>query len=352
MLKIALVAPFEEPVPPKKYGGTERVVYNLAEQLVGLGHDVTLFASRDSHTSAKLVPCVKRAIRVLPEASNPGIRQGLNYQGIACVLANLDKGSYDIVHNHFGWPLLVFKDLIKAPMVTTLHGILSEPTEKYMHRVFKNEPFISISNSQRRHGASLHYIGTVYNGIDTERFRFNDKPQDYLVFLGRIHPSKGPEHAIEIAKKTGKKLIIAAKIDPLEQNYFNHEIKPLIDNKQIQFVGEVAHAAKVKLLKNALAMISPVQWDEPFGITTIEALACGTPVIAIKRGSMPEILIDSKVGYLCSNIDEMIERVGDVGKIDRSACRRHVEQHFTSKLMAQGYLKCYEKVLKASKRLS
>lgn len=351
MMRIALVAPFEEPVPPKTYGGTERVVYNLAQELVKQGHKVTLFASGDSHTRAKLVACTPRAIRVLPESRNQGIRMGLNYRALAKAIASINKMDFDIVHNHFGWPLLLFKDLIKFPVVTTLHGILSEPTERYMHRVLKNEPFISISNSQRRHGANLKYVGTVYNGIRPERFSFNENPQDYLVFLGRIHPHKGPEFAIEIAKKSKRQLIIAAKIDPLEQHYFETEIKPLIDGKQIKFIGEVNHWEKVRLLKNAWAMISPIQWDEPFGITTIESLACGTPVITVKRGSMIEILTDGKYGFLCSNLDEMIESVDKIGSIDRRACRIHVEKHFTAKHMADGYIKCYQRLLKKSRSL-
>lgn len=351
MLKIALVAPFEEPVPPKTYGGTERIVYNIAEELVALGHDVTLFASGDSKTSAKLEACVPKAVRVLSEARNPNIRQGLHYQGLATALTKLSQSRFDIVHNHFGWQLLLFKDLIAAPIVTTLHGILSEPTERYMHTLLKNEPFISISKSQRRHNTHLRYIATVYNGIRVSRFKFEANPQNYLVFLGRIHPHKGPEHAIQIARRTGNRLIIAAKIDPFEQHYFDTKIAPLIDDQQIQFVGEVNHAQKVRLLKNAKAMISPIQWDEPFGITTIESLACGTPVLALNRGAMPEILINNQTGFLCKNVNEIVKRVGDIGKIDREVCRSHVENHFSAQRMTQGYLKAYERVITRAKRL-
>lgn len=348
-MKIALIAPFEEPVPPKTYGGTERVVYNLAEELVRLGHNVTLFASKGSKTPAKLIPCTNKALRILPVSRIPGIRQGLSYQGLTVALKHLQKQRFDIVHNHFGWQLLLFKDFIKSPIVTTLHGTLADPTEKFMHNIFKRERFISISNSQRRHGSKLNFISTVYNGIDVNQFAFSNVPGDYLVFLGRIHPSKGPEYAIEVAKKAGRKLIIAAKIDPYERHYYEDEVKPLIDGKQIQFVGEVGHKAKVKLLKNALAMVSPVQWDEPFGLTTIESFACGTPVITIKRGSMREIITDGKTGFLCSNVEEMIDSVNEVSKLDRLACRRHVEQNFTSQKMAINYLSAYKKIVKRSK---
>lgn len=279
------------------------------------------------------------------------ICQGLHLKGLGKALAHINRSNFDIVHNHFGWPMLMFAELVKAPLITTLHGSLAEPTENYMHNLCKNTPFISISNAQRRHAKHLNYVATVYNGIDVSRFEFSSKPQDYLVFLGRIHPQKGPEYAIEIAKKSNHKLIIAAKIDPLEQSYFEKKIKPLIDGKQIKFIGEVDHKQKVDLLKNAKAMISPIQWDEPFGITNIEALACGTPVISINRGSIPEILVDGKTGYLCRTIRQMIKRVNDIDKIDRQTCRWHVEQHFTAKGMALGYLKAYEKVIKNAKHL-
>ncbi len=351
MLKIALVAPFEEPVPPKTYGGTERVVWNLARELVKLGHDVTLFASKDSKTTAKLVPCVDRAIRVLPEAKTPSIRQGLHLLGLGRALAHINKSNFDVVHNHFGWPFLMFSDLIKSPLITTLHGSLAEPTENYMHNLSKDTPFVSISNAQRLPAQDLNYVATIYNGIDPSRFSYSDKPKDYLVFLGRIHPQKGPVQAIEIAKKTNRKLIIAAKIDPLEQDYFDQDVKPLIDGKQIKFIGEVEHEQKVKLLKNAYAMVSPIQWDEPFGITNIEAMVCGTPVISMSRGSIPEILIDGQTGYLCHTIAEMIKRVGEIDKINRLDCRRHVEENFTAELMAKDYLNTYEQVMHKSRRL-
>jgi glycosyltransferase involved in cell wall biosynthesis len=344
-LKIALLAPFEEPVPPKKYGGTELVVYNLAEELVALGHDVTLIASGDSTTTATLAPAVERAIRVLPKARNPQTRAALRYQGLANALSIIISGDFDILHNHYGWQLLMFKKLLNCPIITTLHGTLADPTEREMYTLHQDVPYISISDSQRRHGPHLNYSGTVYNGIQVERFEFNDQPEDYLAFLGRISPQKGPEYAIEIAKKTNQRLVIAAKIDPTDEGYFEQVVEPLIDGEQISFIGEVDHAGKVNLLKNARALISPLQWDEPFGIVNVEALACGTPVITINRGSMPEIIVNGKVGFLCSNIDEMIARVADIGTISRQACRTHVEQHFTARGMAEHYVQIYETLL-------
>jgi len=344
-LKIALLAPFEEPVPPHKYGGTELVVYNLAEELTKLGHEITLLASGDSHTSAKLKACVPRSIRVLPEASSPPIRQGLNYAGLAKAITLINQNGFDILHNHFGWQMLLFRDLITCPIVTTLHGTLEEPTEKYMHNRFQEENFISISNTQRKHGPKLNYVATVYNGIQVERFTFNDKPKDYFAFLGRIHPHKGPEYAIEIAKKAGIKLIMAAKIDPLDVDYYERCVKPLIDGKQIQFIGEPDHKGKVELLKNAKALLLPVQWDEPFGLVNIEALACGTPVINMRRGSLPEIINEGKQGYLCKTIDDAVNAIPKIGKINRLGCRQYVEANFTAKQMAERYVDAYKKVL-------
>jgi glycosyltransferase involved in cell wall biosynthesis len=343
-LRIALLAPFEEPVPPKKYGGTELVVYNLTEELVALGHDVTLIASGDSTTSAKLAPAVDQAIRVLSRARNPKTRTALKYQGLANTLSIIMNGNFDILHNHYGWELLMFKKLLKCPIITTLHGTLVDPTEQEMYSLYKDMSFVSISDSQRRHGPHLNYLGTVYNGIQVDRFKFNDKPQDYLAFLGRITPEKGPVYAIEIARKTNQRLIIGAKIDPVDKSYFEQIVEPLIDGDQIKFIGEVDHPAKVELLSNARALISPLQWDEPFGLVNIEALASGTPVISINRGSMPEIIETGKVGFLCSNIDEMINRVADIDTIDRRACRDHVEKNFTSQVMATQYSKIYNKL--------
>jgi glycosyltransferase involved in cell wall biosynthesis len=347
-MKIALLAPFEETVPPLKYGGIEVVVYNLAEELTKMGHAVTVLASGDSHTSAKLAKCVPKAIRTLRLARIPKTRVALNYQGLAKAIEIINNGNFDIVHNHFGWPLLLFENLINCPIVTTLHGTLAEATEKLMYDQYRESFYISISDSQRRHGPNLNYLVTVYNGIDVDAFAYSAKPGSYLAFLGRISPEKGPAYAIEIAKKTSQKLIIAAKIDPVDEQYFTEFVEPLIDGDQISFIGEIDHQAKVDLLKNARALLSPLQWDEPFGLVNIEAMACGTPVVAINRGSMPEIIVNKKTGYLCSNIDEMIDSMSRINRISRAACRRHVEENFSSKLMAERYLKAYERAINNS----
>ncbi len=348
-MRIALLSTFEEPVPPRMYGGTERVVETLAEEFVALGHDVTLYASGDSQTSARLIPCTPRAIRSLSEARNPTTRQALNLHALATALQDIRDTTYDIIHNHFGWQTLLFNSFLDWPMVTTLHGTLDKamvPTEHKMHNYFREAPFVSISNAQRRHSPKLNYVDTIYHGIYPEKFEFNDSPHDYLAFLGRIHPQKGPVHAINVARATGQRLIIAAKTDPAEFNYLRRRIKPLIDGRQIIFIGEVGHEEKVKLLRNARAVLSPLQWDEPFGIVNLEAMACGTPVITTRRGSMPEIIEDGKTGFLCRTSAEMRWAIENIDTIDRSYCRKYVEQRFTAHKMAQNYIKVFKKVIR------
>lgn len=348
-MRIALLSSFEEPVPPKLYGGTERIVHTLAEEWVKMGHDVTLYASGDSQTSAKLVPCTPRAIRMLKEARNPTTRQALNWYALVTALLDIRDTTYDIIHNHFGWQTLLFTSLLDWPIVTTLHGTLDKalmPTEHTMHNYFREAPFVSISNSQRRHSPKLNYVDTIYHGIYPEEFEFNDKPGDYLAFLGRIHPQKGPTHAIRLAKQTGQKLIMAAKVDPAEIQYFRRQIRPHIDGKQIIFLGEVGHEEKVKLLKNARAVLLPLQWDEPFGIVNIEAMACGTPVITMRRGSTPEIIEDGKNGFLCRSMAEMRDAIEKIGTIDRHYCREYVEQNFTARKMAENYIKVFDMLVK------
>jgi glycosyltransferase involved in cell wall biosynthesis len=357
-VRIALLAPFEEPVPPAKYGGTELVVYNLAEELVRMGHDVTLFASGDSTTSAKLVAGTKFAVRTLPESKNPRTRAALNYEGLAVAIKHIQSGKFDIVHNHAGWQTLLFRGLIKCPIVTTLHGSLEEDTkrlriyfqnERYMYDYLKDLPFVSISDSQRKNLPQLNYVATVYNGIDISRFAFNDKPDDYLAFLGRIHPQKGPEFAISIAKMTGNKLIMGAKIDPDDEDFYVKKVKPHIDGKQITFLGEIGHDEKVELLRGARAVISPIRWDEPFGLVNIEAMAVGTPVITAQRGSIPEIVVNKVTGYTCNSLAQMVRRVGQIDNIKRKDCRDHVEKNFTSRKMAESYLAVYTELLKKQK---
>ena len=341
-------------MPPVKYGGIERVVFNLAESLVKQGHKVTLFASANSKTSARLVPCVDKALRVLPETANPRIHEAYMYHGLYEAMRVLNKEKFDIIHNHMGWPFFTLLDGLNTPVLTTLHNSLKPEyersyEERHMYAFNKDMPLVSISYAQRKSTPRFNFIDTVYNGIRPERFKFSNKPGQYLAFLGRFSPEKGPEQAIRIAKKTGIPLVMAGKINDFEQKYFDKNIKPLIDGKFISFIGEVGHGQKVKLLKNAMALLSPLRWDEPFGLTNIEAMACGTPVISIRRGSAAEIIQDGKTGYLCKDVREMIKRVADIHLIDRAACRQRVEDHFTAMEMAERYVAVYQKLVAANK---
>lgn len=344
-MKIALLAPIEETVPPKKYGGTERVVFNLAEELVALGHQVDLFATADSTTSANLIPITDTAIRHLI-AHKPRIWFAKQFEAVYTITKKLTESRYDIIHSNLDEPFTLVNPYINDPLVTTLHN----PIPVYLEKAYEKQQFVSISNAQRKLSPDLNYIATVYNGINIDKFTFNPKPKNYLMFLGRINADKGIEEAIEIARKTRRKLMIVAKVDPQDRDYYREVVKPLIDNKQIVYVGEVGESHKIEILKDAKALISPIQWDEPFGLVNIEALACGVPILSIGRGSMPEIFKEAKVGYLCGSVSELIKRVSQIDKINRLDCRIHVEKYFTSKSMAKNYLKAYKKVIKLQTR--
>ncbi|MEO8065929.1 MAG: glycosyltransferase family 4 protein [Candidatus Doudnabacteria bacterium] len=344
-MKIAVVAALEESIPPLKYGGTELVIYNVVQQLVLMGHDVTLLASGDSMTKAKLIPIFPKPLRSISELKDPKLRDAYKYMGTGEILSYLYKSKFDIVHNHLGWRLLPFAKIIPCPIVTTLHGPLDVPYQQVVYSKYKEANYVSISLSQRKPMPELNFVGNVYNGIDMAKFKFFPEPKDYFAFLGRMSPEKGPVQAIEIAKLSGVKLIMAAKVDSVDQIYFDKNVKHLIDGEQIKFIGEVDHAGKLELLGNARALIAPIQWEEPFGLFFTEAMACGTPVITMKRGSTPEIIVDGKTGYLCNNVDEAVAAVKKIDKINRKDCFDHVQINFSTQKMSADYVKVYEKVL-------
>jgi glycosyltransferase involved in cell wall biosynthesis len=354
-MKIALLAPFEESVPPHKYGGTELIVYHLC-QILSEKHSVFLLATGDSKTKARLVPIFPRSIRKEKISQNMKVRESLKYMGMAKVVEELKKINPDIIHNHIGWRFLPFAPLFKAPVVTTLHGPLNIPYQQFVYGKFKEFPFISISNSQRKPFRKLNYAATVYNGIDVKKFHFSDKPKGgYFAFLGRMSPEKGPIQAIQAAKKAGIKLKMYAKVDAVDKEYFEKKIKPLIDGKQIEFPGEIGPKRKSNFLKNARALLCPLQWEEPFGLFMIEAMACGTPVIALKRGSVPEIIKNGKTGFICrpNDLDSMVRAIKRICRMSekdyremRFRCRKHVENNFTAKRMVAEYEKVYRKILK------
>lgn len=344
-MKIALVSPFEERVPPLAYGGIELVVGNLAEHFVALGHTVTLLASGDSKTSARLVPVFPRALRAVGQLREMSLREAWRQVGVGRVSAYLAREHFDIIHNHLGWSLLPMADMFSASVVTTLHGPLDVTDHQEMYHLYRDENYVSISRSQRRPLPGLRYVGNVYNGIETKSYKFSRRGGGYLAFLGRISPEKGPVQAIEVAKRTGLRLVMAAKVDPADTLFFRKKVEPLIDGKQVVFLGEVGHRGKVELLTGAKALVSPIQWEEPFGLVFIEAMACGTPVLSFGRGSVPEIVENGVTGFVCETLDEMVRKVSLIDTIDRRRCVDRVRKYFSARQMALGYLDVYRRVM-------
>jgi glycosyltransferase involved in cell wall biosynthesis len=348
-MKIAIVSPFEESVPPLKYGGTELVVNNLIDGLLRLRHDVTLLASGDSKTGAKLVPIFPRAIRRIPKFKDLKLRDSYKFIGVGKIINYLSKNKFDIIHNHIGWRILPFENLVTAPMVTTLHGPLDVFYQQEVYSAYGQSRYISISYNQRKPMPKLNYVANIYHGLELDKFKYFPQPKDYFAFLGRMSPEKGPVEAIQIAKKAGVKLVMAAKVDAVDVKYFKDQVEPLIDGEQIQFIGEVDHPGKVKLLGNAKALIAPIQWEEPFGLYLIEALACGTPVISMRRGSVPELIVDKKTGFICKSINEAAVKIKFISKISREDCYQYTLSHFSVERMAMDHLNLYAKILKEKK---
>ena len=342
-LRIAQLVPFEETVPPTKYGGTELVASNLSDGLVKQGHDVTLYSVGGSKTKAKLVKVFPGPLRA-HTGSEIKARESLKFMGVGKVLAAVVKGKFDIVHNHIGWRVLPFTDIIPHPIVTTLHGPLDIGYQRLVYKPYSHCHFVSISNNQRK-PLKLNYAATVYNGIRVDRFPYLEKKDDYLAFLGRMSPEKGPVQAIQVAKRTKRRLIMAAKVDQVDVKYFNEKVKPLIDGKQIKFLGEVDHAGKSKLLSHAAGLLALIQWEEPFGLFMAEANACGTPVIAMARGAAPEVITHKKTGYLVHSTEEAARMVSKLGAIKPIDCRNRAQAHFSVEAMVAGYVRVYQRLI-------
>jgi glycosyltransferase involved in cell wall biosynthesis len=341
-MRIAQVAPLWERVPPPAYGGTELVVSLLTEELVRRGHQVTLFASGDSQTSATLVPGCEYALR--PSGALP--HDDAVYEQMQLSNVFQQASEFDIIHCHLDYLALPYASLSKTPVVHTLHGVFTPLSQKIFQQ-HHQQNFISISNSQRRPELGLNYIATVYNAIAIEQFAFypNSDQPPYLAFLGRMSVEKGPHLAIEIAKRTGWHLKIAGKIDFENKEFFEREVAPHIDGKQIEFLGEANHQVKNELLGGATATLFPITWREPFGLVMVESMACGTPVIAMSLGSAPEVIADGKTGFICETLDDCVSAVAKAAELDRTACRDHVATHFGVQRMVDDYEAVYQKVL-------
>ncbi len=336
-LKIAQIAPLAESVPPQLYGGTERVVSYLTEELVRLGHEVTLFASGDSRTGARLVPCSKRALRLDPAVKDP----------LAHVVLMLEKvrqraHEFDVLHFHADHLHLPLFRPCARKTVTTLHGRLDLPDLAPLYAEFHDMPLVSISASQRRPLARAGWIGTVHHGLASSVCPFNGSPRGgYLAFLGRVSPEKGLERAIAIARAAGTRLRIAAKVDAADQRYFRDEIAPLLGDPLIEFLGEVSERQKWDLLGNARALLFPIDWPEPFGLAMIEAMSCGTPVIAWPHGAVPEIVDPGVTGYIVGSVAEAAAAAGGIARLDREQVRLRFEERFSAARMARDYVQVY-----------
>jgi glycosyltransferase involved in cell wall biosynthesis len=345
-MRIAQVAPMYEAVPPHRYGGTERVVSYLTEELVRRGHQVTLFASGDSKTRARLVATTERALRerfTLQEMETVAIP--LHLAMLSEVLQH--AGDFDIIHCHNDYWVFPFEPFVATPVVTTLHGRLDLSHLPPILERFPRANLVSISYHQRAPFAALrpHWVGMVYNAVPVEEFPFSDTPGDYLLFLGRISPEKRVDWAIEIAKRTGMKLKIAAKIDVYDRSYFEREIEGLLDHPLIEFLGEVGESEKRELLAGAYALAFPIDWPEPFGMVLIESMACGTPVLAMSRGSVPEVLRQGISGLVGNSIDELVALAPQIGHLDRRACRAEAERRFSARVMADSYEQIYHRAI-------
>ena len=336
-MRIAQVAPLYESVPPALYGGTERVVFNLTEALVEMGHDVTLFASGDSRSQARLIAPCERALRL-----DPGCRDPLAYHAILLDEVFRRTEEFDAVHFHIDYLHFALSNRIQLADLTTLHGRLDLPELGGIYRHFPNRPLVSISNSQRKPLPWANWRATIYHGLDLRRFRFNAVRGTYLAFLGRISPEKRVDRAIEIAKRTGVPLRIAAKVDRVDVDYFRAEIEPLLDHPLIDYIGEIGDDVKSDFLGGALALLFPIDWPEPFGLAMIESMACGTPVIAFNCGSVPEVVDHGLTGLIVSSVEEAAAAVRKIEKLDRAHCRKLCEQRFSARRMAADYLDQYQ----------
>ncbi|WJW75896.1 glycosyltransferase family 4 protein [Thiohalobacter sp. IOR34] len=339
-MKIAQVAPLHESVPPRTYGGTERVVSYLTEALVDAGHEVTLYASGDSRTRARLVPVVAEGLRLAPERRDPLASHVLLMDR---VLRDADR--YDIVHFHTDYLHFPLVRALSLPHVTTLHGRLDLPELGPLYQAYHDLPVISISDDQRRPLPQAGWLATVYNGLPADLYRFGSGDGGYLAFLGRISPEKGIERALAIAKAAGLPLKVAAKVDAVDREYYETVVAPQMDHPLIEFIGEIGESDKGAFLGAARALLFPIDWPEPFGLVMTEAMACGTPVIAWRRGSVPEVIEEGRSGFIVDSVDQAVTALGRLDDIDRRDCRRAFEERFTAARMAQDYVATYRTAL-------
>ncbi len=341
LLKIAQVSPLYESVPPKYYGGTERIVSYLTEELVRQGHKVTLFASGDSVTQAQLISPCQQSLRL---EKNFIDQMAYHLLLLEWVLKNADR--FDIIHFHTDYMHFPLSRRNVVPQVTTVHGRLDIPELIPLYKEFREMPVVSISNAQRRPLSWINWQKTVYHGLPKNLYTFRKERGEYLAFLGRISPEKRVDIAIEIAKRTGMEIRIAAKVDAVDQEYFKAVIKPLFKNPRVKYLGEIGDKEKDEFLGNAYALLFPIDWPEPFGIVMIEAMACGTPVIAYRKGSVPEVIEDGVTGFVVENVGDAVKAVESrIQTLSRKQCREVFEKKFSATRMTEEYIKVYRRLL-------
>lgn len=339
-MRIAQIAPMWLEVPPRGYGGTEYVVSLLTEELIQCGHEVTLFATADSKTKAKLIPIWPKGLFWEHNADAFAVF------GLLAKNVLEHQHQFDIIHDHTETYLTPFSKVLEKPVVSTLHGVLN-PAKTILFKKFSNVNYVAISKNQKKSGPGINIVKTIYHGIPIEKFEFNPKPKDYLLWISNIAPDKGLAEAIQIAKMAKEKLVIAGPIFSLHTDYFEHRIKPLVDGKQIQYVGSADFSKKIELFKNAKAFLFPIfRRQEPFGLVVIESLACGTPVITAKGGgSMPELIEDGKNGFLVNSPEEAVQAIKKLPVIKRKDCRDLAERKFPLSKMVNAYEELYKKIL-------
>lgn len=344
-MRIAQIAPLAESVPPQLYGGTERVIAWLIDELVDLGHDVTLFASSDSRTRAKLEPVWPHAFRLGRTHTDPVAVQAVLLEAMAA-----RAKEFDVVHCHIDWLHLPLLRRSGVPFLTTLHGRLDIPGLPEVVRRFPDAPFVSISNNQRLPLPDANWLGTVYHGLPPGSLHPRVESGSYLAFLGRLTREKGPEAAMRIARSAGMPLRIAAKVPKRDRGYFKEQLAPMIDGREVQLIGEVNDQTKGAFLAGAAALLFPIDWPEPFGLVMIEAMACGTPVIAYERGSVPEVIDDGVTGFIVKSEEEAVRAVKRLREIDRHQVRARFDCRFTARRMAAEYVALYGSLTRKVRR--
>jgi glycosyltransferase involved in cell wall biosynthesis len=339
-MRIAQIAPLYESVPPKLYGGTERVVSHLTDELVNQGHNVTLFASGDSISKAELRPVCDRALRL--EGSK--IIDPLAHHIRMVEMVTQEAARFDVIHFHIDYVHFPVTRRQRVAALTTLHGRLDILDIAPLYREFVDMNVVSISNAQRQPLPWANWVGTVYHGLPNDLYKLRAEPGKYLAFLGRISPEKRVDRAIEIAKKTGIPIRIAAKVDVVDKEYFNAQIRPLLNDPIVEYIGEISEREKNDFLGNAYALLFPIDWPEPFGLVMIESMACGTPVVAYRMGSVPEVVDDGRTGFIVANIDEAVKAVKRIDTLSRHTCREVFEHRFSATRMALDYVRIYREL--------